>query len=167
MKLKIKHLSYYLPSIIQLFLPKYGRIITMRSCYCDGNGNLHIIDYNEGDYDLSRQDLKLILHPISDLTKEIEVNGEKFVPIFKIFEIEYKGTHHVENIRDMYFSKSPTLLCSSHVGTASRSSINMRNLLLNNYWKIEKLLEWHFDIYGLIDNGLAVDINNVKFFVFT
>ena len=72
MKLKIKHLSYYLPSIIQLFLPKYGRIITMRSCYCDGNGNLHIIDYNEGDYDLSRQDLKLILHPISDLTKEIE-----------------------------------------------------------------------------------------------
>jgi hypothetical protein len=25
---------------------------------------------------------------------------------------------------------------------------------------ITKLIEWHFDVFGLIDNGLAIDINN-------
>ena len=26
----------------------------------------------------------------------------------------------------------------------------------------EKLLEWHFDVFGLIDAGLAIDINTLK-----
>jgi len=30
-----------------------------------------------------------------------------------------------------------------------------------NFWVIQKLLEWHFDVFGLIDAGLAVDINMV------
>ena len=32
-----------------------------------------------------------------------------------------------------------------------------------NYFIYQKLCEWHFDIFGLIDAGLAVDINTVKF----
>jgi hypothetical protein len=29
-------------------------------------------------------------------------------------------------------------------------------------WTVEKLLEWHFDIYGLIEAGLAIDINTLE-----
>lgn len=27
------------------------------------------------------------------------------------------------------------------------------------YWAIRKLYEWHFDIYSLIENNLAIDKN--------
>ena len=31
-----------------------------------------------------------------------------------------------------------------------------------SYRVIQKLLEWHFDVFGLIKEGLAVDLNEVK-----
>ena len=30
------------------------------------------------------------------------------------------------------------------------------------YGVVEKLLEWHFDIFGLLEKGLAVDINTIN-----
>ena len=30
-----------------------------------------------------------------------------------------------------------------------------------NYETIEKLFEWHFDVFGLIEKGLAIDINTL------
>ena len=79
---------------------------------------------------------KPILRPLSDLTKEIEHNGEKFVPNynsdFKYFT-PYELSYFIESI--------PHGL---------------------NYNQMQKLLEWHFDIFGLIDNGLAIDINTIK-----
>jgi hypothetical protein len=30
-----------------------------------------------------------------------------------------------------------------------------------NYEDIVKLFEWHFDVFGLIDAGLAIDINTL------
>ena len=160
MKLELKHLIYqnFKPLNVLFKDKSIDLIVSIDFEY----GVVSFLNSN-GNRLLKDNSFRLILRPLSDLTKEIEVNGEKFIPIFKIFEIEYKGTHHVENIRDMYFSESPTFLCSSHVGTASESSINMRNISLNNHWKIEQLLEWHFDVSGLIDTGLAVDINTVKF----
>ena len=125
MKLEIKHLAGYLP---------YGLKIL-------GNGNIHeIIGFKDETYFIKGgnvyaygdiQDCKPILRPLSDLTKEIEVNGEKFVP---------------ENLID---------------GT------DLRWLLVNDIDEIKLytynlLLYWHFDIYGLIEAGLAIDINTLK-----
>lgn len=70
---------------------------------------------------------KLILRPLSDLTKEIEVNGEKFVPRSKFFG----------NPLDYIITK-------------------------NSYEVVQQLISWHFDIFGLIDAGLAIDINTLK-----
>ena len=36
------------------------------------------------------------------------------------------------------------------------------DLRLLRYGDIEKLFEWHFDVFGLIDKGLALDINNLE-----
>ena len=84
-------------------------------------------------------DIKLILHPLSDITKEIEVNGEKFVPI------------------DFLVDKMKLT-----IGGLSKFGITKR--ILNepftiDYWAFEKLLSWHFDVFSLINDGLAIDIN--------
>lgn len=88
--------------------------------------------------------IKPILRPL-DLTKEIEVNGEKFVPhtsIENLFDIEdFDGFLNYlvkrEDDGNVYIS------------------------LQKQYQIIQKLHEWHFDTFGLIDAGLAIDINKV------
>ena len=85
--------------------------------------------------DLRCTDNKLILYPLSDLIKEIEQNGKKFVPA----EILYNDSAGDLNL----FENKQRVI---------------RGLL---YWVIEKLLEWHFDVDGLIDKGLAVDVNTL------
>jgi len=77
-------------------------------------------------------DIKLILRPMSDLNKEIKHNGKRFIP-----------------------SKQPDVfkaLKGMHPSAAA----------LKPYHVVRKLLEWHFDIFGLIDAGLAVDVNTLK-----
>ena len=114
------------------------------------------------DESIMIEDCMPILRPLTDIAKEIKINQDKFIPIYKLFEIEYKGTHHVELIREMYFNVNYTFTCSSHYGTAMECSVNTKNIQMNNYWKIQKLLEWHFDIYGLIEKGLAISIHDVE-----
>ncbi len=79
MKLELKHLAGYLPYNLKICY----MILDLK------NG-----DPNTGDIDdrmkdcfmiltplmLSKLDFKPILRPLSDLTKEIEINGEKFAP---------------------------------------------------------------------------------------
>ena len=80
---------------------------------------------------------KPILRPLSDLTKEIEVDGEKFVPAIEL---------NWSNITTDILSKS----------------INLTNKFNNLFaFDYKKLLEWHFDVFGLIEKGLAIDINTI------
>jgi hypothetical protein len=102
--------------------------------------------------------VRLFLRPFSDLTKEIEVNGEKFIPIdilkqeflidyFVFGEYKFGWTGFIDPIGNNHFP------------------IYMKNEIMDecSYLFYQKLVEWHFDIFGLIDAGLAVDINTVKF----
>jgi len=94
---------------------------------------------------------KPILRPFSDLTKEIEVNGEKFVPM-EYFE---------KNINKTIFFYKPLnndLPLEISIQTQDYSqSID----LFNGYLCVQKFCEWHIDFQGLIDAGLAVDINTI------
>ena len=86
---------------------------------------------------------KLILHPLSDLTKEIEVNGERFVPMDVLYKI---------------FNKKLFTGLSKY-GMNRKIELYVKCM---PYFIVEKLLEWHFDIHDLIDSGLAIDINTLK-----
>ncbi len=80
-----------------------------------------------------------VLKPLSDLTKEIEHNGEKFVPIEELQLHEPN-----ENVEFAFYKTSDWLTFNwTHV-------------------EAQKLFEWHFDIEGLIEQGLAIDINTLK-----
>jgi len=132
LKLELKHLAPYLPHRLELIFLKSGRRITMLSCFFDSD-TLHVVDKNEGnEYPLTIWDFKPIMRPLSDLTKGIEIYNTITVPI------DYIST-----------SKANSQKIMRRVA---------HNLPLDNleYWQVERLFELHFDVFGLIESGLAV-----------
>ncbi|HEX8575776.1 MAG TPA: hypothetical protein VF677_05740 [Flavobacterium sp.] len=79
--------------------------------------------------------IKPLLYPLSMLTKPIEHNGDKFVPIEKINEMAESVTCYSLGFYDDYIKHLP-------------------------YWIIEKLLEWHFNVFGL-DESLFIDKSTI------
>jgi hypothetical protein len=122
-KLTIEHLAPYLPYGLSIDTSKLENgysIMTM----CDKGGLSNISIGNVMDeYPYT----KPILRPLSDLTKEIDHNGERFVPYY-------------------WFG---------------RQGININSIKDERWHIVQKLLSWHFDVFGLIDKGLAVDINTI------
>jgi hypothetical protein len=137
-QLKIKHLAPYLPyglkiKVIDTNFYKYD---VMTLCDKSGLSNIGLSDLLD-----EPQDFKPILRPLSDLTKEIEVNGEKFVPR-KEFEMMYLG-NTIEY--QLFFS-----------------NFDKKYITSLNFNCVQKILSWHFDIFGLIDAELAIDINTLN-----
>lgn len=92
---------------------------------------------------------KPILRPLSDLTKEIEVNGEKFVPLEKLF-----GTSVI---------MAGFLPCINTFNDNFELSVSKgTKTLYATLPQYEKLFEWHFDNYGLIEKGLAISIHDLS-----
>ena len=132
MKLELKHLAGYLP---------YGLKVINIEMHENGFKSKHSIkklvlipsNLEIGLKDVDGIKEKPILCPLSDLTKEIEVNGDKFVPIDKIAIYGDENNYLIEQIK---FGLVEVII-----------------------WQM--LLEWHFDIYGLIEKGLAIDKNTL------
>lgn len=80
-----------------------------------------------------------LLRPLSDLTKEIEVDGEKFVPS-EILEILEYG-----QITNFY---------KANIGGLTPRGFT--------YYIVEKLFKWHFDVFSLIEKGKAININTIN-----
>ena len=128
MKLDLKHLAAYLPYKVE------SR---------DHSNSIYRLELSIDNYYrfVGKYADKMILRPLLDLRKEIEVNGEKFVP---------------KNIlRDLIMERGNY---TSYDSSWINENIDIQLL---PYWMIEYLLEWHFDIHRLIEKGLAIDINTL------
>jgi len=158
MKLELKHLAGYLP---------YG----LKVRYIERN-ETHILDFSNLNSICSYQiHLKPILRPLSDLIKEIKLNGEKFVPIIEICKLsetvnELVRINAKSNICGFDFTNEIQEILrfcyhfnTKHFQLTNEESYNQ--CILNQYEMFQKLLEWHFDIHGLIEKGLAIDINTL------
>jgi hypothetical protein len=145
MKLEIKHLAPYLPYGLKVqhttfveFGKTIERIQTLE-CLSDECATFPSgMDYYFDDE--NECEIKPLLRPLSDLTKEIEHNGERFVPI--------------EKLKEMY---GMTILMSNN-----KSNEPVAPLKLEPYIIIQQLFEWHFDVFGLINSGLAIDLNTIQ-----
>jgi len=158
MELTIKHLAAYLPYGLK------GLKISKGNFKTDPNIE-EIIDLTISDIGafLKKRyhviSCKPILRPLSMLDKEIEVNGERFIPIYKLWQLA-----GYELGRGQYIESCPNYIKTSHLGIAIEFKINISDILSSNYNVVEKLCEWHFDIFGLIDAGLAIQfLLSVKF----
>jgi len=163
MKLELKHWAAYIPYGIPAILsqkgifnqddeypnPKtkmLGVIKNISFWHPEITGQLHITETYSFDFD-DVDEVCICLHPLSDLIKEIEVNGEKFIPIERL-RSEFSNIYFEIGILNSLVIK----------GKNENFIIYSSTVLIN-----EKLCEWHFDVFGLIDSGLAIDINTVKF----
>ena len=135
MKLELKHLAPYLP---------YGLKYRLHGNFPIQNGvDNWIEDIREispFNFTLEKvltwETCKPILRPLSDLTKEIDHNGGRFVP--------------KDRAKRIYGWKDEWILETGHIRIGHLPFV-----------VIEKLFEWHFDVFGLIDQGLAIDINTL------
>ncbi len=149
-KLEIKHLAGYLPYGLKIRVEDYrndyvgrefDKVIGLHQW--DKSGLLWSV-LTEGGAKPGIDKVKPILRPLSDLTKEIEVGGEKFVPLNKLA--------FTNNLKMYQF-----------IDGAFYSLNYAKYLEIKEmpYIVVEKLLEWHFDIHGLIEKNLAIDINTL------
>lgn len=76
-----------------------------------------------------------ICRPLSDLTKEIEHKGKKFIPMKKI---AIYNPNNVEYLIECVITG------------------------LVEYIVLRQLIEWHFDVAGLIEKGEAIDVNTLE-----
>lgn len=140
MKLELKNLSAYLPYDIRVEV-KCDEEVYKSTLVGFGyfDKELHALCGNKihnGLYHINGEEyIKPILRPISDLTKEIEVNGEKFIPLYKLIS------------EDRTFT------------TSFIYTFGYEELKVSVY---ELLLKWHFDVFGLIEKGLGIDINTLN-----
>ena len=150
-KLELKDLVGYLPYGLKCQLPKhqvrYGQqeILELNGLSLNSDKTVN------PEFLLTNDDLlfgteikwwKPILRPLSDLVKEIEVDGHRIVPAEKIFPKEWSDFKRGGMRIDMMFpwNRLPKIW---------------------RYIDFVQLLELHFDVFGLIKRGLAVDINTI------
>ncbi len=100
---------------------------------------------------------KPILRPLSDLTKEIEFEGEKIIP-YKELKKDFLMEGLLEFKTTVYGWTGFTDNKNNHI------PIYMDGKIMPEcgFGTIQKLFEWHFDVFGLIERGNAIDINTLK-----
>lgn len=170
--MKLEHLAPYLPYNLQARIEDFkcdyvGRefdlIIGIHQW--DRSGKLWSV-LTEGGAKPSLDKIKPILRPLSDLTKEIEHNGEKFVPMKKlktggtnkdsVYTVDdWNGTNYV-----CCDNENHELRFAEKTGFDRRYNSESRQIYA--YDLFQKLFEWHFDVFGLIEKGEAIDINIFK-----
>lgn len=90
----------------------------------------------EYQYDVKFDDVKIIVRPKSDLTNEININGNLFVPInYNAFK------HSKEDIIEF-----------------QNNFIHYKGV---KFGIIERFLEWNFDVFNHIKEGRGISIHDV------
>ena len=149
MKLELKHLAPYLPYELKIQINSHDdggnlpwQFIGILTGYQKRNEMYTIIDdskeeWNFHDIHFNDKSIQPILRPLSDLTKEIEHNGRKFVP-------------YETNILVEFMTVDDTMDCLCENSHDISTNIDIP------YYIIIMLIEWHFDVFGLIEQNLAI-----------
>ena len=179
MNLELKHLAAYLPYELNI-LNQWKDLGTLTTLFVSSNFDSCMIRSYDDDEECEICDCVPILRPMSDLVKEIEHKGKKFIPIQVLFEMTLMdgwlscGKDHLKDFKThidddsfyYYIFKDEDLECSFgyyiydqsfsfHDGERDHPVENQLSLF-------QSLFEWHFDVFGLIEQGLAFDYNNFK-----
>ena len=149
--LELKHLAAYLPYKLNCNLYDNGELInngelmTIKTKYSENSENPLTFNCKSKKYPekythplcFNYVEIKPILRPLSDISKIIEHDGKRF----SAFNVLAKRASEYIPEKDL-----------------NKKAVAE---LLGNYSQVEKLIEWHFDVFGLIEAGLSLDFNKV------
>lgn len=116
-----------------------------------------------------------ILHPISDLVKPIWHKGKEVIPIVELVRIaapdlkkEIKDTYVLNghcgcNFTNEYYLYSFDYWYENITFSLENNDYDGNIQEVNNQFQLfQMMLEWHFDIAGLIEKGEAIDVNTLE-----
>jgi hypothetical protein len=135
MELEIKHLTLYLPYGLKMkVLDTFYKYDIMTLCDKSGLSNIGLPCVID-----EPQDFKPILRPLSDIERYFKPIFENDEDINRYLSEEYLSYFGIEinNIHDVVLEYLP-------------------------YGVFNVLIKHHFDVFGLIEKGLAVDINTLS-----
>lgn len=150
MNLQIKHLAPYLPYSVTFMAHGHEYVLT--------TDNLARRDKTR-----TLKQIKLRLRPLSQLTQEIEHNGERFVPALVLGELAMSKENIDQAIKNSNSFSIDYKIVKKPFGKILKvSRLDTWILIISldepercKYYIVQKLLEWHFDIFNLIENNLA------------
>ena len=144
-KLELKHLAPYLPYGLRGFIETRSaryevEIVGWNYTTLHTNPSIH------GYTNCSFEDFKPILHPLSDLVKPC---------------LPDERTPAEEMEDDLMMSWCVAYDEAYEIITENEATLKAKAKMLP-YEMVEWLFEHHFDVYGLIEQDLAVDINTLQ-----
>ena len=152
MKLELKHLAPYLPYGLK-YMKYSDHDSPIRHDIMQGISTNGV--YACGDITpLSFKKCKPILRPLSDLTDPLinlifKDTGENGIIISRYIS---------DSLKDLTITITYKIMGDVFTDFV----INRNDIRYTDYWIVEKLFENHFDVFGLIDKGLAIDKNTIK-----
>ena len=182
MKLELKHLAIAFTNNWKVTyfddereLNQVCNIVELREDECT-------ISNGEYEYDVKFDDIKLLCFPLSALTKEITINGEEFYPLEilgQLIDEDYKylsddeygciigkdetwGFSHIDadgviNSYNLFYSEKKMGFFSTIYKDGNPDDI-IDEIEHSSFELFQKLFEWKFDVFGLIDAGLAEQV---------
>ena len=129
--LSLKEIVGYYPNKLQVLIKR--KIVELIGLH--GRSSISTQPQVHGFRYCSYKDFKPLLYPLSMLTQEIEHNGEKVFFVKKYTEDIQKELIACQT-DNTFYEMLP-------------------------FFVIEEMLEHHFDIFGLIERGLAIDKSKI------
>lgn len=136
-KLTLEHLAVYLPYGLDTIYKLSDVII-----YPGQDDELRHKVLTSDNIDFVLKYCKPLLHPLLKLTQEIEHDGERFFPSNEFFLIFGAGVN-AASVINWKINFIDNILYTPYTSLS--------------YDMVKKLFEWHFDVFGLIEKGLAIE----------
>lgn len=173
-KLELKQLAPYLPYGLKCQTTDKGKVVVseLNAAYSDNSYSfMNIVESEKGF-----EDIKPLLRPLSQLIETIEHEGKEFVPIAELMffhedsrlGIEVVETRQKDGVYGVKYIDETGVECS-FAYHENLSMFGMMTLSDKKQWftyhqydLFQKLFEWHFDVFGLIESGLALPIPSIK-----
>ena len=110
---------------------------------------------------------KLVLRPLSDLTKEIEHKGEAFVPIVELAKIAFTNSRYSFKLSDgvdkfVWIDDGDWNNFQFYFDGVNFHYDGYGRFIPNQLHLFQKLIEWHFDLAYLVSKGEAIDVNTLE-----
>lgn len=165
-ELELRYLAPYMPYNLR------GFIITKNSQF-----EVYVVGWNyttlntspsiHGFTNCPFDKFKPILRPLSDMVKPCLTEDK--IPIVELAKIHLDWIEGLDyNLKCKYRYQRQINVTSIWNHPADKDPyfddslfIKTVNTHKNAAWINEKLFEWHFDVFGLINNGLAININEL------
>lgn len=157
--IKIEEIRNYLGTDLMCYVENsmQEKELKLISCFLNNWEVETVLAFQSGnDYGFSDAEYKPIVRPLSQLTQEIEHNGEKFVPIIEIIKEKYSYSKLIEitefklglkNSCKFRVQRNGELLEKWYIYVVDLKDFRVRNTL----YKL------HFDMFEWIEKGLAIE----------